>query len=178
MSANSSIRSTTPCGLVTYGARLLVYLGLRPLWANSTSCPEAGILPRASIYTSAVKAAALVRFRMAIPLYRLSRARATPTLVLMSRDGCRPFAVPRFYDTGNQIGDREPQISGPADGVLSSPEVFHSMADCVLPWIRLGIQVVVHVEHGKIDITDLLKCFLGHIGIQHDFGTGKDHGIR
>src|SRR5271166_408832 len=113
MSASSSIRSTTPCGLVTYGARLLVYLGFRPLWANSTSCPEAGILPRASIYTSAVKAAALVRFRMAIP-----------TLVLMSRDGCRPFAVPRFYDTGNQIGDREPQISGPADGVLSSPEVF------------------------------------------------------
>src|SRR5271168_1363405 len=104
MSASSSIRSTTPCGLVTYGARLLVYLGFRPLWANSTSCPEAGILPS----KSAVKTAALVRFRMAIPLYRPSRARATPTLYLMSRDGCRPFTVPRFYDARDQIGDREP----------------------------------------------------------------------
>ncbi len=91
--------------------------------------------------------------------------------------GKSPFPFPAS-DALYHFGRAEPKIARARNGVLGSLERSNGVADGILPGHRPGIQRIVHIEYGALNVSDAPQAVLGYIGTQHGFGSGENDGVR
>jgi len=91
--------------------------------------------------------------------------------------GCKsPFPLPAS-DALYHFGRAEPQIARARNGVLDSLERSNGVADGILPGHRPGIQRIVHIEYGALNVSDAPQAVLGYIGTEHSLGSGENDGV-
>src|SRR5450631_49784 len=95
-----------------------------------------------------------------------------------SGDGSGQQSIaPGTQNAAYHFGCRKPEVFRARDGVLGPFENADRVADGILPWNRLRVQIVVQIKYGALNISDAPEIVLGYIGAQDRFWTGKNDPV-